>query len=77
MFLDPIQLESLTWAAPAHFQLLLKTPFGPEVEADWEERQAARVAADERDSLARGRNGLVAPGAQSSTSARRRTNQQP
>jgi hypothetical protein len=31
IYLDPLQLESLTWQDVESFSKLLKTPFGPEV----------------------------------------------
>jgi hypothetical protein len=34
IFLDPVELESLTWQTPETFSSFLRTPFGPEPEAE-------------------------------------------
>jgi hypothetical protein len=34
VFLDPVELESLTWQTPETFSSFLRTPFGPEPEAE-------------------------------------------
>jgi hypothetical protein len=34
ILLDPVELESLTWQTPETFSSFLRTPFGPEPEAE-------------------------------------------
>lgn len=34
ILLDPVELESLTWQTPETFSTFLRTPFGPEPEAE-------------------------------------------
>ena len=34
IFLDPVELESLTWQTPETFSSFLRTPFGPEPEVE-------------------------------------------